>query len=125
MLAIAMIFLTDTHHLMFQAVVDSYSLFPPGQSIPFGDISEVLVRKSTESMVMGFKLASPAIVFAITFNTALALLNRLVPHVQVFFVGVPVQILGGLGILSFALPAIMIWFLRYYSDGLQAFLAPG
>ncbi|MDR3438514.1 flagellar biosynthetic protein FliR [Telmatospirillum sp.] len=125
LIAISVVFVTDTHHLMFQAIVDSYALFLPGQPLPFDDFSQALMRCASDSMMVGFKLAAPLIVFAVTFNSALALLNRLVPQVQVFFVGMPVQILGGMAILAFCLPSIMSWFLRHFSDGLQPFLAPG
>lgn len=125
LIAVTVVFATDTHHLMFQAVVDSYTLFAPGATPPFDGFSEMLMRTSSDAMTIGFKLAAPAIVFAMTFNSALALLNRLVPQVQVFFVGVPIQVMGGLSILAFCLPALMIWFLRFFTDSLTSFLAPG
>ncbi len=76
-------------------------------------------------MILGFKLAAPLIVFALTFNTALALLNRLVPQMQVFFVGMPIQIMGGMAVLALCLPALMTWFLRHFDEGLSAFVNPG
>lgn len=125
LIAISLVFVTDSHHLMFRAVVDSYTLFVPGELPPLGDFSQELTRMASDGMVLGFKLAAPTLVFSLTFNTALALLNRLVPQMQVFFVGMPLQILGGVAILSFCLPPIMIWFLRFFSDGLTTFLVPG
>ncbi|PKU26026.1 flagellar biosynthetic protein FliR [Telmatospirillum siberiense] len=124
LIAVNVIFLTDSHHLMFQAVVDSYSLFVPGQPIPFDDLSQALWRTASDAMLVSFKLAAPSLVFALTFNTGLALLNRLVPQMQVFFVGMPMQILGGLGILGFCMSPIMTWFLRNFSDGLLAYMVP-
>jgi flagellar biosynthetic protein FliR len=125
LIAISLVFVSDSHHLMFRAVVDSYSLFVPGQLLPLDDFSQALWRAASDGMILGFKLAAPLIVFAVTYNTALALLNRLVPQMQIFFVGMPLQILGGLGILALCLPPIMIWFLRHFTDGLLAYTAPG
>jgi flagellar biosynthetic protein FliR len=125
LIAISLVFVTDSHHLMFRAVVDSYGLFVPGNLLPLDDLSQALMRAASDGMLVGFKLAAPTIVFALTFNTALALLNRLVPQMQVFFVGMPLQIMGGLAVLSFCLPPIMVWFLRYFSDGLSAYVVPG
>jgi len=123
--AISLVFVTDSHHLMFRALVDSYSLFVPGEMLPLDDFSQALMRATSDGVMLGFKLAAPCLVFSLTFNTALALLNRLVPQMQVFFVGMPLQILGGIAVLAFCLPPIMYWFLRYFSDGLSAFLVPG
>ena len=125
LMAITMIFVTDTHHLMLRAVVDSYALFVPGQALPVDDMSATLVRTLSASFVVGLKLAAPSIIFAMTFNTGLALLNRLVPQVQVFFVGMPIHILAGLGVLTLALPPILFWFLRHYTDGFSSFLSTG
>lgn len=124
LIAVNLIFLTDSHHLMFQAVVDSYSLFIPGQPLPIDDLSQTLWRTASDAMLVSFKLAAPNLVFALTFNTGLALLNRLVPQMQVFFVGMPMQILGGLAILAFCLSPIMIWVLRYFTEGLSAYIVP-
>lgn len=123
--AITMVFLTDTHHLMLRALVDSYGLFAPGQQLPMGDFAASLVHALGGSFLMGVKLAAPLLVFSLTFNTALGLLNRLVPQIPVFFVGMPVQILGGLAILMICLPPIMLWALRYFHEGIGAFLVPG
>lgn len=125
LIAISLVFVTDSHHLMFRALADSYTLFVPGQLLPLDDFSQALWRAASDGMVLGFQLAAPTLVFALTFNTALALLNRLVPQMQVFFVGMPLQILGGLAILAFCLPPIMVWFLRYFTDGLSAYVIPG
>lgn len=123
--AVSVVLMTDSHHLMFRAVVDSYSLFVPGQLLPLGDFSQALTRVASDGMVLGFKLAAPSLVFALTFNTALALLNRLVPQMQVFFVGMPLQILGGMAVLAFCLQPIMIVFLRYFAENLSAYTVPG
>jgi flagellar biosynthesis protein FliR len=123
--AITAVFLTDTHHLMLRALVDSYSLLVPGNPLPVDDFSASLVRVLGESFLMGIKLAAPLLVFSLTFNAALGLLNRLVPQIPVFFVGLPVQIMGGLAILMICLPPMMLWALRYFHEGIGAFLAPG
>jgi flagellar biosynthetic protein FliR len=123
--AINLVFLSNAHHLMFQAMVDSYTLLVPGRPLPTDDFSATLVRTLGEAFVMGFKLSAPLMVFALTFNTALGLLSRLVPQMQVFLVGLPVQILGGLAIFSACLAPILSWFLRHFTDGMTSFLAPG
>jgi flagellar biosynthetic protein FliR len=123
--ALTLIFLTNTHHLMLRGLVDSYTLFRPGESLPVADFADTLVHVLGESFLVGVQLAAPLLVFALTFNTALGLLNRLVPQMQVFFVGMPVQILLGFYVIMIALPAMMLWFLRHFTDGVVPMLAPG
>jgi flagellar biosynthetic protein FliR len=125
MAAITVILASDTHHLMLRALADSYGLFQPGQPLPVDDFSAVAVRTIGESFALAFQLAAPAVVFSLVFNTGLGLLNRLVPQMQVFFVGLPIQVLVGLSVVMVALPALMMWFMRHFRDGLSVFLAPG
>ncbi len=123
--AVALMLITNTHHIMLRAVIDSYSLFAPGATLPTGDFASQLVRTIGASFVVGLKLAAPLFIFALVFNAGLGLLNRLVPQMQVFFVGMPMEILGGLSVLTLAVSAIMYTFLRYFGDFIGAYLAPG
>lgn len=125
LLAMVLIFITDTHHLMIHALVDSYDLVTPGRGLPSDDLAHTLVRTLAAASLMGLRLAAPLLVFSVTFNSGLALLNRLVPQVQVFFVGLPIQIFGGLTILMVCLPAIMLLFIGQLVDGIGALLSFG
>ena len=122
LVAMTLIFATNTHHLMLHALVDSYAILAPGQPLPADDLAQTLVRTLSASAMMGLRLAAPLMVFSITLNTGLALLNRLVPNMQVFFVGLPLQILGGLTVLMICLPAILLLFINQLGAGLGSFL---
>lgn len=123
-LAVAVILATDLHHLMLRAVVDSYELFRPAQPLPWNDMTETLVRTVTGSFELGIRLAAPLVVFGLVFYTAMGLLSRLVPQMQVFFVALPAQVLMGLWMFMVSLPAIILLFLRWFEDGLVPFLVP-
>jgi len=122
LVAVTLIFASNCHHLMLRAIVDSYTIYGPGQPLPFGDLSQLLVRTLGNAATMGLRLAAPFLVFSVTFNTGLGLINRLVPQIQVFLVGLPIQILGGLTILMITLPAIMLLFINSLSEGIGSFL---
>lgn len=123
--AVALLMITNAHHLMLHAVVDSYSLIVPGAPLPMGDFSRQLIATVGESFVIGLKMAAPLFIFSLIFNMGLGLLNRLVPQMQVFFVGMPVQILGGLSVLSACIAAVLYLFLHYFGDAINAYMAPG
>jgi flagellar biosynthetic protein FliR len=58
-------------------------------------------------------------VFGILFNIGLGVLSRLMPQMQVFFVGVPLSILLGFLILIVVLGAMMSGFLDYLQSVLR------
>lgn len=121
-MAIVLIFATDVHHLMLQAVIQSYDLFRPGAPLPFGDFSQTIVDGLGNSFVLAMKLSAPIFVFGLVFYAGLGLIAKLMPQMPVFFVALPVQLFVGLGLLMITLPPVMIYFLRYLSDGLSPFL---
>lgn len=122
--ALVIIFATDLHHLMLRAVVDTYVLFPPGQALPLGDFAETLGRMLSASFALGLQLSAPLLAFGLIFYTALGLLSRMAPQIQVFFVALPVQMMIGLWMLGVALPVIILLFLGHFEDNLMPFLTP-
>ena len=69
------------------------------------------------------QLAAPFLVFGLLFNVGLGVLSRLMPQMQVFFVGMPLSILLGFLILLMVVGAMMATFLGYV-EGVLAQLAP-
>lgn len=122
MLALILILVTDTHHLMLRGLADSYTLFVPGRPLAFQDAAELLTRHVSGSFKLGVQLAAPFLLFNLAFNLALGLLSRLMPQMQVFFVGLPFQLAANLMLLGVTMSAIFLVFLRYYEDALTAFL---
>lgn len=123
-LAVLLLFVTDLHHLMLLAVIDSYSLFVPGAMPPIGDAADVVARLVADSFRIGVQIAAPFLVFGLVFYLGLGVLARLMPQVQVFFVGIPVQIMLGLVVLVLTLSSGMLYWLSTVQDRLTGFLAP-
>lgn len=121
-MGVALIFATDTHLLMLDAMINSYSLFPPGQLPPAADFAELAVDLVAASFLLGVQISAPFIVFGIVFNVGLGLTARLMPQLPVFFIAMPLNIFLGLLVLLIALPAMMLWFLRVFEQQLSVFL---
>jgi flagellar biosynthesis protein FliR len=122
-LGITLIFATDLHHLVIAALNDSYTLFKPGEIPIFGDVAAMVTRTVTAAFRIGVQLAAPFLVFGLLFNLGLGVLSRLMPQMQVFFIGMPVSILVGLLILVLVLGAMMMTFLGYV-EGVLREIAP-
>jgi flagellar biosynthetic protein FliR len=122
-LGLALIFAVNLDHLVIAALDESYSLFTPGEVPLTGDMAALITRTIAGAFRIGIQLSAPFIVFALLFNVGLGLLSRLMPQMQVFFVGVPLQILAGFLILIFVLGAMMGVYLDNVEDVLRE-LAP-
>jgi len=123
LLGITLVFATDLHHLVIAALDDSYTLFAPGAVPLTGDMAALTTRTIAGAFRVGVQLSAPFLVFGLLFNIGLGVLSRLMPQMQVFFVGLPASILVGFLILFLVIGAMMAVFLGYVEGTLRE-LAP-
>jgi flagellar biosynthetic protein FliR len=123
LLGVTLIFATDMHHLIIAGLNDSYRLFHPGELPLTGDMAQLIIRTVATAFKIGIQLAAPFLVFGLLFNLGLGVLSRLMPQMQVFFIGMPVTILLGLLLLLLTIGAMMGVFVSYM-DGVLGELAP-
>jgi flagellar biosynthetic protein FliR len=119
--AIALLFAANLHWELLRGLVASYDVFPVGADfnarLALKQIADVL----GESFQLALRIASPYVIYALVVNLALALVNRLTPQVQVFFVATPFVAAGGLVLLYFTIkPAI-----EAFISGFGAWLISG
>jgi flagellar biosynthetic protein FliR len=114
LLGVTLLFATDSHHLVIAALNDSYAIFSPGEMMPSGDIAALATRAFAAAFKIGMQLAAPFLVFGLVFNIGLGVLARLMPQMQVYFVGVPLSILAGFLIFAAVIAAMMGTFLDYF-----------
>jgi flagellar biosynthetic protein FliR len=115
MLGVTLLFATDSHYLVIAALNDSYHIFSPSDLMPSGDIAALATRAFAGAFKIGMQLSAPFLVFGLVFNIGLGVLARLMPQMQVYFVGVPLSILAGFLIFSLVLVAMMGTFLSYFT----------
>jgi flagellar biosynthetic protein FliR len=123
-LGITLIFATDLHHLVIAAMNDSYKIFQPGELPLVGDAAQHVTRVIATAFRIGIQLAAPFLVFGLLFNLGLGVLSRLMPQMQVFFIGLPLSILLGLLLLLLVIGAMMGTFVSYL-QGVLVDLTPG
>jgi flagellar biosynthetic protein FliR len=122
-LGVTLIFTTDLHYLVIAALNDSYTLFRPGEVPLLGDIAALTTGTVASAFRIGIQLSAPFLVFGLLFNLGLGVLSRLMPQMQVFFVGIPLSILIGFLILLLVVGAMMATFLGSVESVLRV-LAP-
>jgi flagellar biosynthesis protein FliR len=113
-LGMTLLFATDTHHLVIAALNESYKIFSPGQLMPSGDVAALATRAFATAFKIGMQLSAPFLVFGLVFNIGLGVLARLMPAMQVYFVGVPLSILAGFLIFALVLAGMMTTYLNYF-----------
>jgi flagellar biosynthetic protein FliR len=114
LLGIALLFATDTHYLVIAALSDSYKIFAPGELMPSGDVAALATRAFAAAFTIGLQLSAPFLVFGLVFNIGLGVLARLMPQMQVYFVGVPLSIFTGFMILAAVLATMMGTYMDYF-----------
>ena len=114
-LGMTLLFATDSHHLVIAALNESYRIFSPGEVIPTGDVAALATRAFAAAFKIGMQLSAPFLVFGLVFNLGLGILARLMPAMQVYFVGVPLSIMVGFLIFALVLSAMMGTYLNYFT----------
>jgi flagellar biosynthesis protein FliR len=114
-LGLTLLFATDSHYLVIAALSESYRIFSPGESLPSGDVAALATRAFAAAFKIGMQLSAPFLVFGLVFNIGLGVLARLMPAMQVYFVGVPLSIMVGFLIFAFVLTGMMGTYLNYFT----------
>lgn len=122
LLAVVLIFAADLHHLVIAGIFDSYQTFRPGQFPAVADASALVLQTVASAFRIGIQISAPFLVFGLVFNAGLAVLSRVMPQMQVFFIAMPATIILGLLLLAVVLAAMMTTWLAYLEAGLKVFV---
>lgn len=114
LLATLIFLLINGHHLILQALFDSYRLVPLGAVTFDAGLLEAIVRFTGGAFVIGVKLAAPVIVTLFVTDICLGIIARTMPQMNVFIVGFPLKISVGLFVLAATLPLFNYIFTKLY-----------
>lgn len=117
--AIMFIFLSGLHLLMIETVAYSYTLIPPGVPLLFGDAARHAAVTFAQVFALGVRMAVPFIVLSFIFNAGIGLVNKMQPNIPVYFIAMPVSILGSFYVLAHATAPLLL----AYRDTFGAWLA--
>ena len=123
-MGVVLVFTSDLHHLMLRAVADSYSLVTPGEPFPAEDVSQIMARRVADAFALGLRLSAPFVIVGLTYYVGLGFLGRLMPQLQVFFFGLPVQIGIQIWVMAIAVTGMMMAFLQSFGEVYQGFTLP-
>ena len=118
--AVALIFITDTHHMILRALLSSYVIFPPGE-LMLEDMTDQILKAAGQSLYIGTAVAAPFFVMGVVLNLGMGLANRMMPQLPVFFVAAPLLIGAGLLILAVSMPTILDFYISQFREWLDGF----
>ena len=105
-LAILIFLAIDGHHLLINAISESFSVIPLGQQVFSGASAEFLIRICVDIFAIALKIGAPMIITLFLTDVALGIIARTVPQMNVFIVGFPLKISTGFLTLAAAYPFI-------------------
>lgn len=109
-MGMALIFATGLHEMFLRGVAGSYQVISLGAAPPVGDAAQLALEATASAFRVGFQIAMPVVAAGLIFRVGLGVLARLIPQIQVFFVVLPLQIMGGLVVFALGLSTgMLIW----------------
>jgi flagellar biosynthesis protein FliR len=102
-----LLFLSMDGHLAFITVIlESYRALPVGGGLLSGEAIYAVVRMGGAMFAASVVLALPVVTGIILIQLVMALLARSAPALNLFAVGLPAALLGGLILFAFAMPVL-------------------
>ena len=95
---------TNGHHVIITALAESFRMVPLAAMQPNLSLTMLLVDFTNGIFVTGMKIAMPVTFAILLVNVALGILARTMPQMNIFVVGIPLQLMVGVGVLSMLLP---------------------
>ncbi len=96
----ALMVATNADHTIFRALFYSYQVLPIGYAEVFSaELMSNFMNVIAEYFIIAFKISMPVLGAIMVINTALGLMARTAPRINIFSVGVPLKLIAGLMIL--------------------------
>ncbi|GAN00024.1 flagellar biosynthesis protein FliR [alpha proteobacterium U9-1i] len=110
LMGVALIFATGLDHMFIDGMAGSYEVIGVGSQPPVGDAAQLALDTTARAFLVGFQIATPVLAAGMLFRLGLGVLSRLIPQIQVFFVVLPLQVLGGIVVFALGLSTgMLIW----------------
>ncbi|MCI6285147.1 flagellar biosynthetic protein FliR [Selenomonas sp.] len=103
-LGIIVFLVTNGHHMIITALAESFRMVPILTMQPNLSLSMIMVNFVNGIFLTGMKVAMPVTFAILLVNVALGILARTMPQMNIFVVGIPMQLMIGVGVLAMLLP---------------------
>lgn len=117
---LSLVFLAlDLHHKVLLAIADSFIRIEIGSFVRAAESLSYLMRVVSETLLIGFSLASPFIITILVADIVLGLLSKAMPGMNIFILGMPFKILIGIFVFLVIVPVLFGQFADYIHSGID------
>lgn len=121
MVVLTLVFLALGAHLQwFALVVESYKAFPPGHTWLGADRFALVLGFASQMFVTAVTMALPVTLVLLLVQIVTGVLSRSAPSLNLFSLGLPAGVLGGLAALLLAMPVMTDLVTRLSADAIAA-----
>lgn len=105
-----LIFLSlNLHHMYLDAIARTFTLIPAGAALPSKGLATLIIEGTADVFRIAIQLGAPVLVALMFANTAMGLLARAVPQINIFTLSFPVGFFLGLFVYLTCLPFFPGW----------------
>lgn len=104
---------SDGHHLLLRGIVDSFNVVPLGQAHLTLALGTKMMSLFSQIFFIAFRIGAPVIGALFITNMCLGIVARTVPQMNVFIVGMPLNLAVG-----FLMTAVSMGFFTFVMQGL-------
>ena len=108
-LGIIVFVVTNGHHMIISALFESFKLVPLLGAELNLSLPLIIARFTTGIFFTGMKIAMPVTFAILLTNVGLGILARTMPQMNIFVVGIPMQLTVGMLILTMVLPFYVLF----------------
>lgn len=94
----------NAHHVFLIGFAESFAMIPPLTVSLSGATSSVLMDFFSKMLILSIKFSAPVMAMNFFLNVMLGVLGRTAPQMNIFVLGLPIQIAGGLVAIALATP---------------------
>lgn len=107
-LVLLLLIVTDMHHYILRAVVDSYQLIPVNGQVFQGDyLLQGMITYMINSFVIAFRIILPVFACIMILNAILGIMAKVSPQMNMFAVGMQLKVLLGLVVMFITIGLFM------------------
>ncbi|PTT75270.1 type III secretion protein, partial [Pelomonas sp. HMWF004] len=115
MLGLSVFFASEGHHALLRGIVHTAQWVPPGAVWQLPSAA-LLVKVAGTMFSLAIVVMAPALFMLLLVELALDVMSRVMPQMNVLFVGIPVKVMVGLGTLALAAPGMAPAFRQVYAS---------
>ena len=107
-LLLLMMVVTNMHHYVLRALIDSYQVIPVnGQVFQWDSLAESMTTYMADSFVIAFRIVLPVFACMMILNCILGIMAKVAPQMNMFAVGMQLKVLLGLVVMFLTIALLM------------------